>query len=297
MKFGGPSATDPPAARLPGVYLSLGLAVIAVSCAAPLIRLAASGPQTVAFWRVAIAASAAWVLLLLRRPTRATGESTPLVLLAGVLLGLHFSVWIASLYHTSVANSVLLVCTQPVWAALIGRALLKERVPARGWLGITLALAGTAAATGFDHVRIGGDLLAIAGAILAASYMVVGRHARRTWDTLPYIARVYGAAAVTLLPIVFLSRGTLWPAAGSDWWILLALAAVPTGVGHTLYNALLRRLPAYVVATGITGEPIGAALLAYWWIGERPPTATLLVAPLILAGIVLVAQSHRRPAG
>jgi drug/metabolite transporter (DMT)-like permease len=217
-------------------------------------------------------------------------------MLAGVLLGLHFAVWIESLYHTSVANSVLLVSTQPVWAALIGRAVLAERVPASGWLGIALALLGTTLATGTDRVQLQGDLLAIAGAILAAAYMVVGRCARRTWDIVPYIARVYSAAALTILIGLYLTGATAAPARARDWWILVALAAVPTGIGHTLYNMLLRRLPAYVVATGITGEPIGAALLAIWWIGERPPAATLLVAPLILAGIVLVAWSHRRSA-
>jgi len=276
------------------VYWQLFLAVVAVSCAAPLIRLSGSGPLPVAFWRVALASVGAWFILLLQGRIGARAENAKGTVLAGVLLGLHFAVWITSLYYTSVANSVLLVTTQPIWAAMIGWLFLRERVPLLGWVGIILALGGSAAAIGYEGVQLKGDLLAIAGAILAAAYMVVGRHQRQTWDTVPYLARVYGAAAATLGIILLITRTSFLPLRATDWWVFAALAAIPTGVGHSLYNLVLKHLPAYVVATSITGEPIGASILAFWWIGEAPPVRTLVTAPLILAGIFLVAWSQRR---
>jgi drug/metabolite transporter (DMT)-like permease len=275
-------------------YGRLLLAIVAVSCAAPLIRLCDSGPVQVAFWRVFFAAAAVWTILLLRRRSTHHSTHSGWAIVAGVLLGFHFWAWISSLYYTSVANSVLLVTTQPIWAAMFGIVVLRERVPVLGWCGILLALAGCAATVGYEGVQLRGDLLAIAGAILAACYMVVGRHQRRTWETLPYIARVYGAAAITLGVILFSNHEPWLPERTSDWWVFAALAAIPTGIGHTLYNAVLKHLPAYVVATSITGEPIGASLLAFWWIGEAPPLRTLLIAPVILAGIFLVGLSQRR---
>lgn len=286
--FAGPRTVD---------YWTLLAAVIAVSCAAPLIRLTDSGPETVAFWRVALAAAGAWALLGVRGQLRAPRRGLGWVATAGLLLGLHFWVWISSLYYTSVANSVLLVSTQPVWAALIGRLFLKERVPLLGWLGVLLALSGAGLTAGYDRLQLSGDLLALAGALLAALYMVVGRRQRQTWDTLPYIARVYGTAALAL-GVIMVARGdSFLPARVEDAWIFLALAAVPTGIGHTLYNVLLKHLPAYAVATGITGEPIGASLLALWWLGEAPPERTLMAAPLVLVGILLVGWSRRTANG
>jgi drug/metabolite transporter (DMT)-like permease len=273
------------------------VAILAVSCSAPLIRLAASGPEAVAFWRVALASAGAWILLAARGRLGAGASGLGWVGIAGVLLGLHFWVWITSLYHTSVANSVLLVSTQPIWAALVGRLFLKERVPLVGWLGILLALAGASMTAGYDRLHLGGDLLALAGALLAALYMVVGRRKRQTWDTLPYIARVYGMAAVVLALIMLVKRDSFLPLRTDDWWIFLALAAIPTGIGHTLYNVLLKHLPAYAVATGVTGEPIGASLLALWWLGEAPSERTLLAAPLVLVGIFLVGWSRRSATG
>lgn len=277
-------------------YWQLLLAVTAVSCAAPLVRLTEAGPLLVAFWRVALASGGAWALLAARGRLRSRDGNSRGTALAGILLGFHFAVWITSLYYTSVANSVLLVCTQPIWAALIGMIFLRERVPLVGWIGIALTLSGSALAVGWEGLQLRGDLMAIAGAILAAAYMVVGRHQRQRWDALPYLARVYGVAAGTLGVMILMNDRTFLPPQVTDWWVLIALAAIPTGIGHTLYNIVLKHLPAYVVATSITGEPIGASLLAVWWLGEAPPSQTLVAAPVVLAGIVLVAWSQRRVA-
>ncbi len=57
---------------------------------------------------------------------------------------------------------------------------------------------------------------------------------------------------------------------------------------------MLKHLPAYVVATSITLEPIISSLLAYWWTAEVPTRRALLVAPVIFAGILLVAWGQHR---
>lgn len=243
---------------------------------------------------MAFAAAGAWALMLIRKRDKRPSVDLKWTLVAGILLGLHLWVWITSLYYTSVANSVLLVTTQPIWAAIIATVLLRERVPAWGWVGIALALAGSAATIGYHGVQLRGDLLAVLGGILAASYMVVGRQQRQGWEPLPYVAYVYAAATLTLAVIMVATGGHFKPAQTSDWWLLLLIALVPQGIGHSLYNVVLKHLPAYVVATSITGEPIGASLLAFWWLEEAPPERTLLLAPVILAGIFIVGWSQRR---
>lgn len=295
-------------------------AVTAASFAAPLVKLSQSDPLLLAFWRVALAAAGAGVVLVAqrlraraRRATAGAGAArtapasasasppspapNPIgAIFAGVLLGLHFWVWIASLSYTSVANSVLLVTTQPVWAAIAASIFLRERVPPLGWAGIALALSGSAVSIGFAGVAIRGDLMALAGAMLAAGYMVVGRRERQTWDTVPYLVRVYGAAAVTLAAALVATGTPFAPARAADWGVFAALAAIPTGLGHSLYNWVLKHLPAYVVATSITLEPVGSSILAYWWTAEVPSQRAFLVAPVIFAGILLVAWSQRRAA-
>jgi drug/metabolite transporter (DMT)-like permease len=275
-------------------YAVLALAVLAVSTSAPLIRLSQAEPLTIAFWRVFLAAVGTWLIAMTRARWRVAPATWGLTWLAGLFLGLHCWVWITSLQYTSVANSVLLVTTQPIWAALIGRVFLRERVPAIAVFGIVLTLAGSAVAIGTSGVQLQGDLLALAGGVLAAAYMVVGRRERQGWDTVPYLARVYLTAAILLALGIVATGQTFIPPRTEDWWVFVALAVIPTGIGHSLYNYVLRHLPAYVVATTITGEPIGASILAYVVLGESPPTRALIAAPFILGGIILVGLSQRR---
>jgi drug/metabolite transporter (DMT)-like permease len=269
-------------------------AVAAVSTAAPAIRLGSSPAIAVAFWRVTLATlgMAMFSGLTSRKLTGVRAGLTPL---AGLFLGLHFWAWIASLASISVARSVLLVSTQPVWAALMGQYFLHDRVRARAWLGICLALAGAAVASGGLGTPGRGDLLALAGAALAAGYMVVGRHERQRMDIFPFLVRVYGWAALTLLVALAVTRTQPWPSNPGDWWLYVFLAVVPTGIGHSLYNYALRHLSAHAVATALTLEPVGASILAFFVLGEAPEASTWLAAPLVVIGVLLVVPRSESP--
>src|SRR5690606_10604668 len=103
--------------------------------------------------------------------------------MAGVFLAAHFATWIASVHLTSVAASVALVATQPVWVALFAMAALRESPTAAQWIGIAVAVPG-AALIGWGDQGGGsnallGDALALAGAVLVAAYYVIGRGLRQ----------------------------------------------------------------------------------------------------------------------
>jgi len=55
-----------------------------------------------------------------------------LLVLGGIFLGFHFASWITSLEYTSVASSVVLVTTAPLWVALSCPALLEGKTHAIG---------------------------------------------------------------------------------------------------------------------------------------------------------------------
>jgi drug/metabolite transporter (DMT)-like permease len=76
-------------------------------------------------------------------------------------------------------------------------------------------------------------------------------------------------------------------------WIFL-LAAVPQLIGHTTYNWLLKYLPATFVAVTTLAEPIGSALLAYFFLQETPTLFVLIGGGLILVGIYLASKEKSR---
>ena len=300
-----PAPVDPmrPSGR-PSPALVLGLSLVGISFAAPLVRLSTAHPVAIAAWRlgfsllivaIALAVSGQW-----RQLRRLGSRDIAVASAAGVMLALHFWSWNTSVGLTTVAASVVLVNLQPVFVALFSARWLGEPPGRRQWLGIALALAGAGvvAAAGFTaivaagHRPLLGNLLAVVGAITAAVYYVIGRGLRKTIDLWAYVGVVYGACFVALLAIAAIWRVPLTPQPPRDLAIFAGLAIGPMLLGHTGMNYALRYLPAYVVNLTVLGEPVGATLLAAIipGIAEVPTASTLVGGGLILGGVILAAR-------
>ena len=276
-----------------------------MSFGGPLVRYATAPPLAVAAWRVAFSVLFIALVLLVRdrgRGLRALGRREwVLAIGAGAFLAAHFWSWIASLGFTTVASSVVLVSTQPVFVALLSAWLLAERPSGRQWAGIGVAVAG-AAVIGWGDFGGGrepliGDLLAVAGAVFVSAYYVIGRRLRPSLDLWTYIGVVYGMAALILMVAVGAHpQVDVAGYPGSDWLVFLALAAGPMMIGHTGVNYALRYMPAYVANLALLGEPVGATLLAWWLPGirERPSAQLLVGGALVLLGIGTAARRRVR---
>jgi drug/metabolite transporter (DMT)-like permease len=280
----------------------IAVAVTAVSTSAPLIREAEAPALAIAFWRNALAVAVlAPVCAARRRDEIARLERHPArgALLAGLLLAAHFATWVPSLSFTTVASSVALVATQPVWAALLARAR-GQAVPAQAWLGIGVAVSGAVLLTGVDVALSGralaGDLLALAGGALAAAYVTVGGDVRQTMSTTLYTAICYATAAAVLGVLCLGGGQALGGFDGGTWLCLLALTVGPQFLGHSVVNRVLRTTSATVVSVAILFEIVGSTFLAWIAFGEAPPAGAYPAGVLIAAGVVLVVLSGRSPA-
>lgn len=296
----GPSA---PAPRPPTIDLALlGLAVVAVSTSAPLIRVAEAPSLAVAFWRNALTLPVLAAVVVARpRSRREARRLDPrerrLSAAAGLFLAGHFATWVPSLSFTSVASSVALVATQPVWAAVIAR-WRGELVPRLAWWGIASALAGSLLLSGIDLSiaprALFGDLLALVGGALAAAYVTVGAQVRRTVSTAVYATACYSVAAVVLLVVCGVARQPLAGYDGGTWLVLAGLVVGPQLLGHTVVNRVLRTTSPVVVSVAILFEIVGAAVLAWLAFDEVPPASALPAGVLIVAGVVLVVRANPR---
>ncbi|MCO8127613.1 DMT family transporter [Acidimicrobiia bacterium EGI L10123] len=288
-----PETARPPAPR--GDLALLGVAVLAVSTSGPLIRYAAAPALAIAMWRNALAlpvlAIPAWRA---RRPDR---REARLIALSGVFLAAHFATWVPSLSYTSVASSVALVATQPVWAALIARAR-GEHVHREVWIGIGVALVGVLVLSGVDLSisprALFGDLLAMVGGALAAAYVSVGSEVRRSVGTAVYTTGCYGVASALLLLACLVSGRPIAGFSTATWLAIAALVVGPQLLGHTLVNTVLRSITATAVSVAILFEVVGATVIAALWFGETPPLAAIPAGLLIFSGIIVVIRAGRR---
>lgn len=270
------------------------LAGVALFSTSPVLIRWAEGVSAVeiTFWRLLIATVTVLVFgLLSRRPVNFRTLPHKRFAGYGVVIALHFFLYVASLFFTSVAHSLALVYTAPLFIALFSWLALGERLRSRQWVGVGLGVAGVAVLAGFEPAFstrvLFGDGLAVGSAITFAIYSVIGR-ARRSHHTLfEYAAGVYGWGAVWLLPLA------LWQAQYSRYSLaagasILGLGVGPLGTGHTLYNAALRRVPATYVNLIATLEVVGGVLLGALLLGELPSVSALAGAAVVLGGILLV---------
>ena len=282
----------------------LVVAVVAVSFSAPLVREAAAPALVVALYRNLLSSIVLVPVSFVRHRDevhrlRSGSRERRLSVLAGVTLAAHFATWVASLSFTSVASSVALVATQPIWAAVIARAR-GQHVPSLAWWGIGIAFAGTLVLSGVDLSLSGkalfGDMLAVLGGIFAAAYVTIGSEARRTLSTTVYTAVCYSVAAILLLIACVLGGKALFDYDAKTWWIFVAITIGPQFLGHSVVNLVLRTTSATVVSVAILFEIVGASVIAWWWFGEAQPAGAYPAAVLIAAGVVLVVISGRDPA-
>lgn len=312
---------NPPHRR---VFAVLGVALAAVSFAAIFIRWADAPGVVVALYRMLVAAAVMAPLTLrgLRRtPFTRVGART--TLLAGVMLALHFATWITSLTYTTVAASVSLAATAPLWVALLAWAFQRRPPSALTLLGALIAVAGAAvigyadagaasgsaasggAASG-GAVSGGaaggrpllGDGLALTGAAAAGAYLLLGRHAQAHGLGLQaYAGSAYAVAALVLAPLPLVVGAPYLGYPSATYLAVIALALVPQLVGHTGINYAAKHLDTTLVASALLLEPIGAGLLALLLFREQPAPLTVVGAAVLLVGVAVTsrAQAQRRP--
>ncbi len=296
--------------------LVLIVAVLATTYAGPIVRFAAAPALAIAFWRLTLVLPVTGVLALSEGssergavpsatpPGTAPRSPLPLMILSGTLLALHFWSWIASLRYTSVASSVVLVSLKPVFTWGLAAAWLREHPTRMEAWGIALAVVG-ASLIGLGDARLslgalGGDVLALLGAVTGAGYYVIGRRVRQTVGIWRYATGVYVVAAAALALLALARRTPLVGFAGRDWAVFGAMAAGPMLIGHTGMNYALRHFRATTVNVAALGEPVGATLLA--WIipaiHEIPRLMALAGGVLVLVGIGLsLGAGSREPRG
>lgn len=294
-----------PASRPASVYPVLGLGLVCFSFSAILVRFAGDAPGlAVAVWRTAFAALMLAPVALPRvwHEVRAfSRRDAGMIVLSGVLLGVHFVTWIESLYHTSVASASVLVTMSPIFLAALGFVVLKERLAWPVVAGIVAAVGGAAliglgdagAEAGRDSVL--GNGLALFAALLFSLYLLIGRVVRQRASWLAYVFPVYSVVAATTI-VCALAMGTPLFGYGAGFYGLCALMALgPQLAGHGSFNYAVRFFPAAILGLLSLTEPVGASILAYALFDEVPAPLSLAGIAVVLGAIAFSTFYRRRP--
>ncbi|HSU79061.1 MAG TPA: DMT family transporter [Candidatus Angelobacter sp.] len=278
-------------------YFALFVAIIAVSTSAILVRLSNATPGIIAFYRLFF--TVVLMLPLLPRYLKSFKSISVKVwvgcAVAGLSLAFHFILWFQSLELTSVASSVVLVTLQPLFAFVGTVIFFKERYRFGAVIGALLSILGSVIISWGDFrlssTALVGDCLALAACAVVTIYLMIGQQVRQTLQLYTYTFIVYSFSLITLFIYNLIVKAPFTGYSFNNWVWFVLLAALPTLLGHTLFNWTVKFVGVTTISMGILGEPIGASILAYFIFGETLRPMQIFGSLVILIGIGIYLSS------
>ena len=198
--------------------------------------------------------------------------------LAGIFLAAHFLAFFAAMRFTSVAAGTALAALQPIFAALY----LKFRgahISSQSFVGLLVAFSSLFLITGADFVvstrAFMGDLLGILCGALSAAYVIVGSQVQKSLATSTYTTVCFSTCALATFVVSILTHSQILHFPAVQWLYLLGLIVGAQFLGHTLFNMTLKRVSPIVVSLIVFFEVPVSALIAWFWLHQRPNAGTI----------------------
>ena len=276
-----------PAARHRRAILFMVIAAVCWSSGGILVRaLSITNAWEIVFWRslfMAVFVAGVFAVMHGRRMPQAVVAVGIPGLVSGLFLAGTFFFFIGSLTRTTVANTFVLMSVSPFLAALAGRIVLKETVPTRTWVAISVAFVGIVVmfADSLDAGRYVGNLLALGVSCCFAAQVTMLRKFHARVDMLPQVM-VAGLISVGFAFLV----SPPFAATGRDLAILAVMGSVQLGVGCLLATAASKHLSATELGLLALLEPIIGPLWVWALMSEAPSAAALTGGVIVLTAVI-----------
>lgn len=282
-------------------YVVLLIGVISVSTSAILVKLSSAPAGIIAFYRLFFTVMIMFPFFILRYVSEIkfiTKRDWVFSSIAGMFLAFHFILWFESLNYTSVASSTVLVTLQPLFAFIGTYVIFKEKFSLKSVICGIFAVMGSVIISWGDFRISGtalfGDFLALAACALITAYLMFGQAVRQRVSLVTYTFVVYSVSAISLFVYVLVVQEPLFPYPASDWIYFILMAIVPTLLGHSLFNWSVKWVSTSVISMAILLEPVGAAILAYYLLGENILWTQVLGGSIIIGSLAIFLIDGKR---
>lgn len=232
-------------------------------------------------------------------PWRVMGR---LVAIAFVSAAIQYSLTFNGLRGVDASTAVLVLQIEVPFLVLLGATLLHERVDARKWLGIAIALAGVGLIAGDPRLGpawgslallVGGAFFWALGQIMVRRLGEVGGLTMIAWVS------VFAAPQLLVFSLVF-ERGHLAAIASADWvvWSTVAyLGVVMTALGYSLWYSLIGRYPVSRVGPFLLLMPVFSVLGGVFLLDETLTPLIALGGVIVIAGVAVIMVRRGTGAG
>ncbi|NMO95875.1 DMT family transporter [Paenibacillus lemnae] len=222
-----------------------------------------------------------------------------LLAVSGIMLAVHFLLWMGSLNWTSVASSTIILAMQPIFVMIGAFILFRERTRAAALAGMAIAFLGVFLLMGAgiqegEQGTLTGDVMSFLGTLAVAIHMLLGQMLLRKMHAYLYSWFVFVIAAASLAVYNLLVDIPFTVYSLKEWGIFLLLAVVPTVFGHLLFNWLMTFSNASTISMSVLGEPVGASLLAFLLLDEAMNVQQFTGGAVVLCGLLLFLRQQSR---
>jgi len=219
-------------------------------------------------------------------------------ILAGFFLAAHFITWIASLQMTTIANSIFLESTHPIFALILSIVILKELPKLSTLPAFLIALIGmffiVYTEWNLENSKTAGDLLALSSALFLALYLLIARFNRDKINLILYLIYVYGFAALFCAVYLIFNNFRFFGYSWNSWIFIILLALGPNLIGHSLLNWGSRRIEIYKVNLMMLLEPVLATITGMIFLYEYPTISFYIGAAFIIGALFFITINAKK---
>lgn len=274
------------------------IGILGISLSAIFVRLSDAPSPVTAAYRLL------WTVLLLTpitlgsqknrtEITHIDGKNFWLSCISGIFLAIHFTLWFESLYHTTVASSTTIVCTEMIWVSIGYCLFMHGKLSKKAVFLILFIFFGSVLIAMSDSTgesNLYGDILSLLSAIAVAVYMLIGRKVRMSVSTTVYTYIVYFSCAITLVIFTVMLHYSLTGYGISCVIVGLLLSVFSTLLGHSIFSWCLKYFsPSFVSASKLC-EPVVASIIAIFLFGEMPGPMQIIGSIIIISGVYLYSK-------
>jgi len=192
----------------------------------------------------------------------------------------------------------MLIGSTPIWAALIARVVLRERLSVLGWCGVLVSFGGVALiANGeVEGIHLSPQaLIILSAAIASAIYIVVQKYFLGRYSALEFTAYTIWAGTLLMIPFSTGLWGAVLAVPLHSTLAVVYLGIFPAAIAYLAWAYVLSHAPAGKTTTLLYVIPVLAVVIAWIWLGEIPKTVSLIGGAVALAGVMMVQLWGKAP--
>ena len=254
-------------------------------------------PLTIGAIRLACGGFSLLLIMLIMKKINLRTWPYRVTFIAALCMALFQPLFFTSIRVTGIAiGTVVAIGSAPIFSGLIEWLFMKMK-PSRSWVVATsLAVIGCSLLfLNKDALTVNpvGVSLSLMAGFVFALYTIVSKEILRKVEAIPAVAMTFSISALMLLPFLFIFDSS-WVLEPSNTLTILYLGFMTTSIAYILYLTGLHKVPSSSAVTLSLGEPLTAAFLSVFIVGEVLSPVSWVGVGLLLGGIIVLTISGRK---